>query len=216
MVIQRKTDKLAKDYVKSIYAAIIDAGFPFKSGHWFHKDATLDEIIVWNQAKLEAGFQLGDTEHVRNDYMQIMFHAEQYEQMRGFWMYNENEIQFVLIVPESDIFAPNCDVFMPMDASPNREDIIQENKIAAIRELAIKIWNSGLADIIQSNLESSGSRSIDAVMNGKSLSIEPFAIIPKGIKNKFSDNFFLGKNVAAIGNDGLLITAPVKGYMYEG
>lgn len=58
MTVQRRTDKVTDDYVEQIYSAVIESGFPFKSGYWFHEDAGYDEIVAWNRKKLAQGFQL--------------------------------------------------------------------------------------------------------------------------------------------------------------
>lgn len=48
ITIQSKKENLYSTYVQDIYQTIIDYGDPFQSGYWFHKDATLPEIIRWN------------------------------------------------------------------------------------------------------------------------------------------------------------------------
>lgn len=201
MTIQRRRNQLTDDYVKLIYESIIESGYPFKSGYWFHEDATYDEIITWNQAKLEQGFQLGYSEHVSHDYMQILFNAPEYEEMRGYWMCNKTDISFNLIIPEYNILN-----------SEGRYTVL-EHKIAPIREMAIRIWEEGLADVIQTSMEFDGGYySTDKVLNGKNIITHPFAIIPREIIIRFGNDYFAEDELIAIGNDGILINEKAKNY----
>ena len=194
MSIQRKAGKLADNYVEQVYSTIIEAGYPFKSGFWFHQDATFDEIVKWNQTKLKQGFRFAFTEHVSHDYMQILFSAPEYREMRGFWMYSEAGISFNLIIPEPDVL--NCE----------GGDIVLENKIAPIRAMAIKIWGKELADVIQTSVELDyGYFSINEVLNGKNIIAHPFAIVQKDVVAKFNDTYFTHSKLVCIENNGILI-----------
>ncbi len=193
MTIQRKIGQLTDNYVEQVYSTIIEAGYPFKSGFWFHQDAAFDEIVAWNQTKLEQCLQLAFTEHVSQDYKQILFNAPEYNEMRGFWMCSEIDICFNLIIPESDIL--NCE----------GGDRVLENKIAPIRAMALKIWEKKLADVIQTSVESDGGYfSINEVLNGINVISHPFAIVPKNVVAKFNDYYFKNKLIS-VGNNGILI-----------
>lgn len=193
--IQRKTDKLTHDYVEKMYSAIIASGYPYKSGFWFHKDASFPEIIEWNQTKLEKGFRLGSTEHGSHNYMQILFDATMYHEMRGYWMHRDTEIDFHLLIPESDIL--------------NFEggDIFVEELIAPIRKLGVAIWENDLADVIQTSLELDDFYfRISEVQNGKNVMTRPFAIIPKLAITAFDNDYFSGKVITEVGNNGAIIS----------
>lgn len=196
MVIQRSSNKTSHDYVEQIYSKIVESGYPFKSGFWFHSDATYDEIVKWNQNKLEQGFKLGFTEHGSNDYMQIIFEAPEFSQMRGFWMYNKTDVTFNLLIPEYDIL--------------NYEggNKVLENKIAPIRAIGIQMWEEGLADAIQTNIEfDCGYYSLNEILCGKNLMVHPFAIIHRNVVPKFNSSYFIGKKLESIGNGGVLINS---------
>lgn len=75
MTTQIRAERLTDSYVEQMYSSIMELGYSFKSGFWFHQDAAYEEIVDWNQKKLEQGFRLGYTEHGSHDYMQILFDA---------------------------------------------------------------------------------------------------------------------------------------------
>ncbi|WP_125142499.1 hypothetical protein [Clostridium transplantifaecale] len=198
MAVQRRTDKVTDDYVEQIYSAVIESGFPFKSGYWFHEDAGYDEIVAWNRKKLAQGFRLGFTEHVQNDYMQILFNAPAYKEMRGFWMYGKKEVAFDLIIPESDIMSHDKNHLERCTAS--------EDKVSPIRAIGAAIWNRGLADVIQTNFELDGGYySMGKVLGGEKLMAHPFAIIPEDIVVRFGEDYLTGKRITRIGNNGIII-----------
>lgn len=191
LTIQRKTNKLTSDYVKQIYMEIIHSGYPFKSGYWFHENTSFQEIIEWNQTKLKKGFQLGFTEHASNDYMQILFYSTEYSEIRGFWIYDETDITFNLIIPEKDILNHNK---------------VLENKVAPLRNLSIQIWKKGLADVIQTIVEfDMGYCDIKTILCGEDVTVHPFAIIPENCIEFFDDDYFKEQELLYIENNGVLV-----------
>ena len=194
MTLQFEKNRLKPDFVKELYFKIISCGFEFKSGYWVHENASLDEIIAWNQDLLEKGFNLGFTQHVKHDYMQILFKSEAYSELRGFWMYRDSSIDFNLIIPEYDIL--------------NRMggEAFTQSKVTPVKELAKEIWESGIPDAIQTCVECDyGYYSINQIYSGVNISINPFAILKKDVHKKFPKGFFCDKTASLLGNNGILL-----------
>ena len=193
MTLQFENERIKPDFVRRVYSEIISCGYDFKSGFWFHQNANLNEIIEWNQNLLEQGFKLGYTQHVKHDYMQILFASEIYSELRGFWMYSDEEIAFDLIIPEGDIL--NCE----------GGNAFVDNKVVPIKELAVKLWEASVVDAIQTSLElDNGYHPLNKVFAGVNIAVNPFAIVKEEVYKKFPEGFFADKLVSSIGNDGIL------------
>lgn len=82
----------------------------FKAFEWgCPPDLSLEQIIEWNQQKLDDDFIIGDDEHVSNDYRQVLFSAPPFSECRVFILNEDNAaITFHCIVPESEIEVTNC------------------------------------------------------------------------------------------------------------
>lgn len=189
MTLLFENSRLKPNFVYELYSQIISNGFTFKSGYWFHKNAKLNEITEWNQKLLDSGFQLGFTQHVRNDYMQILFKTEHYSELRGFWTYSGEGIAFNLIIPEHDIL--NCE----------GGDVFIDTKIHPMKQLALMLWKSNCIDAIQTNVElDEGYYHLKDIKSGKNISVNPFAIINQNVFNCFSNDYFKDKNILEIDN----------------
>ncbi len=194
MTLSFKNKRIKPNFVNDVYSQIINFGFNFKSGYWFHQDVNLNEIIEWNQQLLEKGFKLGYTQHVKHDYMQILFETVFYSELRGFWMYSDKEVIFNLLVPEADIL--NC------EGGRYFTDI----KIIPLKKLATKLWESNIVDAIQTSVELDlGYHSLSDILIGKNISINPFAILSENSFSCFSNNYFNGKHLLKINNGGLIV-----------
>lgn len=194
MTIQIRAERLTDSYVEQMYSSIMELGYSFKSGFWFHENATYNEIVDWNQKKLEQGFRLGYTEHGSHDYMQILFDAKEYEVMRCFWRHMGDAVEFEVIVPEYEIlnFEDDCTI---------RQDMIEP-----LQEIGIHIWEKGLADAIQTSFEGDGGcYNLAHALNREKLMIHPFAIISADTATDFNNQCFNGKVLSEIGNYGILI-----------
>lgn len=200
-----KKERLKSNFVKNLYYKIISCGFEFKSGFWFHEDANFNEIIEWNQNLLEQGFKLGFTQHVKHDYMQILFESQIYSQLRGFWTYSEKEISFSLIVPEYDIIKED----------ENYIYFIKE-KIDPLKKLAIHLWESNFVDAIYTSLELYGMHhSLYEVCNGIGISVTPFAIIGENNYKCFNKDYFIMNKKLKIDNNGILIENDKDKLIYQ-
>ena len=72
-------------------------------------DLTLDQIVQWNQAKLDADFMLGLEQHVSHDFRQIVLAVPPFSECRLIVFNGESRIAFHCIVPEHEIDASNTD-----------------------------------------------------------------------------------------------------------
>ena len=194
MTIHFEHKRIEPDFVREIYSQIMSNGFGFKSGFWFHRDANLDEIIKWNQKLLEKGFKLGFTQHVKHDYMQILFLTNHYSELRGYWHYSDKEVTFSLIVPEGDIL--NCE----------GGSFFLKDKVMPLKKLAIKLWEQGMVDAIQTNVElEDGSYALSDILSGKDISANPYAILSEKAYKKFSTDYFKQMKLNKIKNNGVII-----------
>lgn len=68
-----------------------------------------DDIVEWNQSKLDSDFALGVTQDVSHDYRQILLRVRPFSSCRLFLMNWETRIEFHCIIPEKEIAIDNCD-----------------------------------------------------------------------------------------------------------
>lgn len=192
MLFERK--RIKPNFVKEVYSQIIANGFNFKSGYWFHKKANIDEIIEWNQKLLDNGFKLSYTQHVKHDYMQILFESKLYSELRGFWIYSDEEVTFNLIVPESDIL--NCE---------GGSHFIR-SKLDPLKKLATNLWDCKIVDVIQTSVElDEGYYPLSNVQKGDNISVNPFAILSESTFSIFPNNYFDNMSSYRISNSGVFI-----------
>ncbi|NQU24056.1 MAG: hypothetical protein HQ567_22465 [Candidatus Nealsonbacteria bacterium] len=72
-------------------------------------DLTLDQIVEWNQAKLDADFILGFDQHVSHNYRQIRLAVEPFSECRLILSNWESRLAFDCIVPEHETTPHNAD-----------------------------------------------------------------------------------------------------------
>ena len=189
-----KHGRVKPNFVKEFYAQVISDEFRFKSGYLRHENAHLDEITEWNQKWLEKCRILGYKYYHKHDDIQMIFQTEYYSELRGYWYYSHEEVSFNLIVPEYDIL--NCE----------GGSYFIESKIAPMKKLAVKLWETKYIDVIQTSVESDcGFYGLSKVIAGKNISVNPFAIIPKSVFVNFSNNYFDKMKIQKINNTGVFI-----------
>jgi len=187
-------DRIKPNFVKNIYSIIIESGFIFKSGYWFLENSSFDEIINWNQDKLNSHFRLRTNQNYKEGYMQIMFDSHLFDEFRGFWMYRDNDIAFNIIIPESEIMEFEGGSFF------------LEDKILVIKKLAESLWQSKLVDAIQTSLElEENFYDLKDINSGMGINITPFAILPNATFLKYYKDHSIDKEILKIQNEGLLI-----------
>jgi hypothetical protein len=75
-------------------------------------DLTLEEIIEWNQQKLDEDFELGYDQDVSHDYRQILLAGHPFSECRAYIMNGRRSLAFNCIVPESEISSHDCDLLV--------------------------------------------------------------------------------------------------------
>lgn len=186
---------LNPNFVCTIYNRFFNNGFTFKAGFWNAKNYSLEEIISWNQAKLDCGFRLGFTQNVSENYRQILLINSDYEHLRLYWIYWDNEIHLTLSIPESEVM------------SREGSNIFIRERVTPIIEIAKILWDSGMTSMVQSSPElDDGSISLEDVRKGIGIpTFNPFAIVSKIVKDKILSNATSDLEVSQIANNGYLI-----------
>ena len=181
--------------VADFYNALISSNFAFKSGYWYGENCDKNDIIKWNQDKLNSDFVLGMKEHVENDYKQILFNYYNFNEVRVFILNKKKSktVMFYLIVPEDDLVS--------IQSNKDSEFVRNIDNMNLLIELAVSMWNSIKIEAIQTEWESSITpiQTSKNILNGKTPKAEPFCIVKK-YKNM---NYEAQKK--DVGNNGILI-----------
>ncbi|MCD7992023.1 MAG: hypothetical protein LUK37_09725 [Clostridia bacterium] len=192
--VQFRREDLYPLFVRDFYAVLHKAGMAFQSGYWGFENDSLEEIIEWNQRKLEDDFELGFTEHHSHDYKQVIYGFGGYSEVRGFWMNNYPEsgaFTHEIILPESDVLE---------NGYPAK--FIKE-KMEELLELTIRIWQFSLVKAIQTGLEGNdASVSLSKLTGGEYPNTLPFALV-EDMGNCYEDSLYNIQHVSE-GRDGLL------------
>ena len=170
---------LNPNFVDQIYTIFFNNGFSFKQAY-YDDSITLEEIIEWNQSRLEKKFELGYTQDIKYDYKQVCFTREGYEELRAFWLYSNNEITLTLITPEYDLLNEN---------HSEAGFLFINSKIIPFIELSKEIWKETDVTAIQTALEFDGGvNSLSELLSGKKKPlVHPFAIIKSKIYEEIGD-----------------------------
>lgn len=98
-------DDLHPHFVEAFYAALHVDGVTFdKVFAWgCDEDMTLADIVLWNQARLDDNFRLGDDDDISLNYRQILLKGTGFEECRVFIGNYSEYIVFFLIVPEHEL-----------------------------------------------------------------------------------------------------------------
>lgn len=164
----------SKDAISAFCETLIHSGLVFKSGYWGFENDTFDDIIIWNQKKLNENFQLGYTEHHSHDYKQMLFDFFDFSEVRLFVMNNRKErtFSFELIVPEDDL----------LDYTEENEGKYsvqrKTERMERLKSVAKRMWVGTAALAIQTGWEASDiPPSAEKIAKGIKPQIEPFCII---------------------------------------
>ena len=147
--------------------SLIHSGLVFNSGYWGFENDSFDDIITWNQIKLDEDFQLGYTEHHSHDYKQMLFNYFDFSEVRLFVMNSRKKrtFSFELIVPEYDL----------LDYT---EKNVKIKNMEQLKTVAKKMWVSTASLAIQTGWEDSDCPpSARKIAKGVKPQIEPFCII---------------------------------------
>ncbi|WP_394175350.1 hypothetical protein [Thalassotalea litorea] len=163
---------LTETLVKEFYDAMFVHGLNFEKVFVWGCDENLkiDDIIAWNQEKLNDNFKLGFTQDISHNYRQILICGTPYSECRLFITNYGESFSFHVIVPEDEMHAENIDLLLK--ASEN-------------------VWNALPIEIIQSYGELNDSYKFVDIQSANEVSIEFFAFTSQSnliteLKNKHS------------------------------
>lgn len=165
----------SKTTIKDFCNALIDVGLVFKSGYWGFENDFFDDIVAWNQNKLDNNFQLAYTEHHSQDFKQMLFDFSDFSEIRLYITNDENPstFDFRLLIPEDDLveWTKSNGEYIPYNHT---------EKMDLLKEIAKLMWNRLELLAIQTVWECS-----DCPPKAKKFSsatkpkVEPFCIIKK-------------------------------------
>lgn len=176
-----------------LYTALIRCGLSFKSGYYEAENDSMAAIIRWNQKRLDENFELGYTEHCSHDYKQVLFAFGGFSEVRVF-IHNIKEsdsVFFTLIIPEDNFV--DWEVSGTEDCVRTLSDldigrvchlniIKKRDRMALIKDLAVRMWESGSMNSIQTGWEGSDLPArFDELVRGGPPNIQPFCIVPRDI-----------------------------------
>lgn len=167
--LQFERKSLYSDFVKDFFEALEQAGMQYLSGYWEADGNSRNEIIQWNQMKLEKDFQLGFTEHYSHDYKQVLYSFHGYSEVRGFWMNQYPEkgcFTYELIIPEDEVLTHEGG------------GVLEKEHEKILMELAKRVWEFSYIRSIQTGLEGDDASAGPTEMKqGKAPKMRPFAIL---------------------------------------
>ncbi len=160
----------SKTAIRDFCTALVDGGLVYKGGLLEFEKDSFDEIVAWNQKKLDENFQLGFTENYSHDYKQMEFAFSDFSEVRLFIL-NEKESEtfaYHLIVPESDLVEY---VLQGQGYIPCRKN----EKMELLKTLAKHMWTRVEILAIQTGWEGT----LWGIKPENTLHAEPFCIIKK-------------------------------------
>lgn len=164
----------SQNAISAFCESLIHSGLVFKSGYWGFENDSFDDIIKWNQKKLDENFQIRFTEHHSHDYKQMLFDYFDFSEVRLFVMNNRKKrtFSFVLIVPEDDLLNYTEENEGKYSVQRNTE------RMEHLKSVAKKMWVGTAALAIQTGWEASDiPPSAGEIAKGIKPQIEPFCII---------------------------------------
>lgn len=190
-----------KGAISAFCKPLIRSGFAFKSGYWGFENDSFDDIIAWNQDKLDSNFELGYTEHHSHGYKQMLFDYSSFTEVRLFILNNpeKHTFSYSLIVPENDL----VDFTRESDGTYSIER--RTEKMAQLVSVAKKMWAYTDIVSVQTGWECSDfPPSADEIANGIQPQAEPFCIINSDLFKKAG----LPAACECIERNGVLFEAP--------
>jgi hypothetical protein len=97
--------------VSRFYTALLDENISFEGVFPWGCEPTMsyDNIVAWNQSKLDSDFRLGFSQDVSHDYRQVILRIVPFSSCRVFIMNFRSKIEFHCIIPEREITTDNCE-----------------------------------------------------------------------------------------------------------
>lgn len=196
LIVSVKKERLTDHSFGDFVSLLTDNGFKYLGGIREYESASLTDIIAWNADLLSRDFELGSTEDASMDYRQIVWKYRRFSAVRLFICNSKEDDYFTinLVIPESEATKFNWDSGKPFF----RRSVTQ-----GLKNLALKLFKSGIAETIQTCLEEDEEVSPADMEAGVMPSVNPFAIIPASYSTAgYGDNI---KTKATDGNT-ILIT----------
>lgn len=181
--LQFKRSDIYDLFVKDFHSVLDKAGVKFKSGYWGFEGDSCEEIIEWNQKKLEQNFKLGYTQHHKHDYKQTLYDFGGFTEVRGFWMNNYPEkktFSYEIIIPEDDVLSQEYPVSF------------KKEKMNELLEAMKKIWQFPYVRTIQTGLEGdTAATCLAELAKGERPNIRPFAVIEENLYCFKDENYLV-------------------------
>ena len=159
--------ELDYDNMKELLAYIKHAGLEFKGGVNDSENESIEDILEYNQKKLEQDFVLGSNESRENDYKQMLFSYEGFSEIRGYISNNypaDREYSFTLLFPEEEVMA--------------ERGVYKTGAVAAMKNIASLMWILPKTRTVQTELENSeGIHTEQEIKDGAAPSVCPLAIV---------------------------------------
>lgn len=166
---------LSGQTVREFCDALLRCGMTFAGGYGAAEDNSYDDIVRWNQAKLEQNFELPGDEHYTHDYRQMLFSFEDFSEVR-LYILNEREqpfFSFELIVPETDFLTEG------EAASAQR---LQLRPLALVEDFTVRMWEEGQMDCIQAYWEIGDEpKPFADIVAGIQPCCMPFCVLPRHV-----------------------------------
>src|SRR5262249_16020382 len=127
-------------YLRALYFALMRGEFAYGGTlAWgCPGDLKLEEVIRWNQERLDRDFELGYTEDVSNEYRQVLLLHPRYDECRV--IINNWARKVSIIIPEDDVFEFDSEGFVAG---------MRLDQVEPLKNLAINVWEEGLVRSVQ-------------------------------------------------------------------
>jgi len=165
---------LSGQTVREFCDALLRCGLTFAGGYWEAEGNSYDDIVGWNQAKLEQNFELPEDAHYTHGYRQMLFSFGDFSEVRLYILNERKEpfFSFELIVPE--------EVLLTEETATGQR--LQSRPFAMIEDLAVRMWEEGQMDCIQAYWEiGDRPKPFADIAAGVQPCCMPFCVIPRQV-----------------------------------
>lgn len=154
--------------IEDFLDAFVRSGPVFKSGYGYESDSR-EDILKWNQNKLNEDFELGYEEDCSHDYKQMLFDFSDFSHVRLFINNRQNEPTFYmyLLVPEDDLLEyvekSKSNPIKPRQFEVDRirysaendaySELQRQDRMDLLKQLAKNVWQNAPVLAIQTGWE---------------------------------------------------------------
>lgn len=175
----KKTQTVIEDF----YLALSRAGLVVKPSRYYDGKYTIEDIIKWNQEKLDKNFLLGYTESLDNDYRWVDLDYEGFSDT-SVGIHNvkrSKNLVFQIFMPEDEFLEYDFegDEITPLEIIENaKPPAPRHDRMNKIRDAAVKIWEEYEVFAIQTEWELSDIAPLYyKIKKGALPQAEPFCIL---------------------------------------